>query len=173
MQNSKRTPFVKRLIKAAKLDADLYEEVEADTKALNQALLVVVLCSVATGIGVSGRIGPRLILSVVAAGIVGWGIWALITFVIGARWLRAPGTLTNLGEVLRTTGFATAPGILAVLGYAPAFTGFIVAVTQIWILAAFVVAIRQAFDYRGTWRAIAVCSIGGFVYAGLIWALTL
>ena len=41
-----------RMIRAAKLDVSLYEEVEADTGATGQAMLVVVLSSLAAGIGI-------------------------------------------------------------------------------------------------------------------------
>ena len=43
--------LVDRMIRAAKLDSHLYEEVEADTGAMGQAMLVVVLSSIAAGIG--------------------------------------------------------------------------------------------------------------------------
>jgi len=43
--------LVHRIFRAAKLDANLYEEVEADKSALSQALIVVVLSSLAAGIG--------------------------------------------------------------------------------------------------------------------------
>ena len=48
--------MVDRMIRAAKLDAQLYEEVEADKGALGQAMGVVVLASIANGVG-SGRLG--------------------------------------------------------------------------------------------------------------------
>ena len=45
------TSLKDRIIRAAKLDVNLYEEVEADKQALRQAMGVVVLSSVAAGIG--------------------------------------------------------------------------------------------------------------------------
>ena len=41
-----------RMIRAAKLDVALYEEVEADTTANGQAFLAVIIASLAAGIGV-------------------------------------------------------------------------------------------------------------------------
>jgi hypothetical protein len=165
-------PFFQRLIGAAKLDAKVYEEVESDAGAIGQAVLIVAMSSLATGIGAFPRLGLRGLLSGVAAGMIGWVFWSFLTFWIGFRLLPTSRTEVDLGQLLRTTGFATAPGILGVLGYAPVFTGFITVVTQIWILAAFVVAIRQALDYSSTLRAFAVCAIGWLVYVGLIWAFT-
>jgi len=43
--------LINRMKRAAKLDPDLYEEVEADNTAMGQATLVVVLASLAAGIG--------------------------------------------------------------------------------------------------------------------------
>jgi hypothetical protein len=40
-----------RVIRAARLDASLYEEVEADPSSMGQAMTVVVLASIAGGIG--------------------------------------------------------------------------------------------------------------------------
>jgi len=169
---AQRTPFLERVIRAAKLDPELYEEVEADNSALNQAFLVVALSSLATGIGAFGRLGLRGLLSGLASGIIGWVFWALLTYLIGARLLPTEKTVANWGQLLRTTGFATAPGLLGVFGYAPVLTGFITAVTQLWIFAAVVVAVRQALDYTSTLRAIAVCFLGGLTYAALIWFFT-
>jgi hypothetical protein len=164
--------FSQRLIGAAKLDPSLYEEVESDTEALGQAIVVVALSSLATGIGAFPRLGVRGLLSGLAAGVIGWVFWSFLTYWIGIRLLPAPQTEADLGQLMRTTGFATAPGLLGVLGYAPVFTGFITIITQIWILAAFVVAIRQALDYTSVLRALAVCLIGWLVYASLILVFT-
>lgn len=89
----KRATFLDRLIRAGKLDPSLYEEVEADTLAFNQALLVVALSSLATGIGAFGRIGLRGLLSGVVAGIIGWIFWELLTYVIERDCFRADGRL--------------------------------------------------------------------------------
>ena len=43
--------FMDRMIRAAKLDVNLYEEVEADKSTMGQAMVVVVISSVAAGLG--------------------------------------------------------------------------------------------------------------------------
>ncbi len=53
------TSFTQRVIGAAKLDVHIYEEVEADTTAMGQAMGVVALSSVAAGIGAVGQQGKR------------------------------------------------------------------------------------------------------------------
>lgn len=164
--------FSNRLIGAARLQPATYEEVEGDRRAFGQAFLVVLLSSVALSLGSFVRLGTLGFASAIVAGILGWFIWAGLTYLIGAHLLPAPGTRANWGELLRTTGFATAPGLIAVLGVIPALTGFISVIAQVWILIAFVIAVRQALDYASTWRAVAVCFIGWLIYAGTILALT-
>lgn len=153
--------FLRRLIGAAMLDPAIYEDVEADKTATMQAFATVILSSVAAGVGV--RPGAQTLPTVAfvsAIALLTWSTWALITFSIGVRIMPEPQTRSNVGELLRTIGFATAPGCLRVLGIVPGATIPVFAVTAIWMLAAMVVAVRQALDYQTTARAVAVCILG-------------
>jgi hypothetical protein len=153
--------FVERMIGAAKLDTRVYEEVEADRTATVQALAVVALASVAGGLGVGE--GVRGIVLGAVFGLVGWVIWAWLVYFIGTRWLPEPETRTDIGELLRTIGFATSPGILRVLGVVPVLGPIVFVVTAVWTFVAVVVAVRQALDYRSTGRAVGVCVLGWLV----------
>ncbi len=155
--------FSERMIGAAKLDVSIYEEVERDIGATGQAMAVVVLSSVAAGIGSAGG-GLRLLIASTVAALVGWIVWAALTFVIGTKLLPEPTTRSDIGELLRTIGFASSPGILQVLGIVPFLGPVIRPVIWIWMLIAFVVAVRQALDYHGTGRAVLVCVIGFVAY---------
>jgi hypothetical protein len=155
---------MERMIGAAKLDAAIYEEVEADTTATSQALLVVVLSSVAAGLSFVTMNGIRGVIWGTLSAIVGWVVWAGITYLVGTKMLPEPQTKSDMGELLRTIGFAMSPGILRILGIIPVI-GFLVNVAVFfWLLAAVVVAVRQALDYKSTGRAVGVCLIGFFVY---------
>jgi hypothetical protein len=162
--------FNDRLIGAAKLDVKIYEEVEADRSALNQAMSVVVLSSVAGGIGIIGTAGFKGIFVGTLIALVSWFIWAYITYIVGTKILPEPQTKADLGELLRTIGFSSSPGIIRVLGIIPGLGGIIFAVAGIWMLIAMIVAIRQALDYQSTWRAVGVCIIG-WIIQGLIMGL--
>ena len=154
--------FLQRLIGAAALDSAIYEEVEADRSATGQALTVVVLSSLAAGVGSRG-LGGTTMSNAAFWGIVAlmaWAAWALLTLQIGGRILPEPDTSVDVGELLRTTGFAAAPGILRVFGILPGVTIPVFLISAVWMLAAMVVAVRQALDYRSTGRAIAVCILG-------------
>lgn len=163
--------FTDRILRAAKLDVKLYEEVEADTGATRQAMAVVVLGSVAAGLG-AGRGSLTGILIGAVAALLGWFVWAYLTYWIGTRLLPEPQTRATHGELLRTIGFANSPGILRVLGVIPGLREIVFLAVGIWVLVTTVVAVRQALDYRGTLRAVGVCAIGWVVQMLLV-AITL
>ena len=157
--------FWNRIIRAAKLDADLYEEVEADRGAFGQAMAVVVLSSVAAGIGSLEKTGIGGILSVTISALIGWFIWSYLTYIIGTKILPTPETRADYGELLRTIGFSSSPGFIRILGIIPRLAGILFLIAGIWMLAAMVIAVRQALDYRSTWRAVGVCIIGWIIQA--------
>ena len=168
-----RHSFVQRVLGAAMLNAATYEEVEADRSAVAQAAAVVLLSSLAAGFGARGFGASRPVDVAVYAGIslVAWMLWAVLTYQIGASLLPESQTRADVGELLRTIGFASAPGLLRVLGLAPGLTTVVFAVSAVWMLAAMIVAVRQALDYTGTGRAIAVCTLAWLL--ALIFAVAL
>ena len=154
-----------RMIRAAKLDVNLYEEVEADKGAMGQAMTVVVLSSVAAGIGSIARGGvPGIVWGTILA-LIGWFVWAYLTYLIGTKLLPEPQTKSNPGELLRTIGFSSSPGLLRIIGIIPGLMGIVFLITGIWMLIAMVIAVRQALDYESTFRAIGVCIIGWIIQA--------
>ena len=163
--------FTGRMLRAAKLDVNLYEEVEADTGGTPQAMAVVVLGSVAAGVGAGGG-GLGAMLMVVVAALIGWFVLAYLTYWIGTRLLPEPQTSATHGELLRTIGFANSPSILRALGVIPGLRDIVFLVTGIWVLVATVIAVRQALDYRGTLRAVGVCALGWLIQ-GILLAIVL
>ena len=161
--------FQDRIIRAAKLDVHLYEEVEADKGAMGQAMGVVVLSGVAAGIGSIGTSGMAGILFGTITALVSWYIWAYITYFIGTKLLPEPQTKADHGELLRTIGFSSAPGLLRVLGIIPFFQGIIFLISGIWMLVAMIIAVRQALDYKSTLRAVGVCIIGWIIQGIIFW----
>ena len=160
-----------RMIGAAKLDVNTYEEVEADTSATPQAMIVVLMSALAAGIGSIGDSGIKGMFVITVAALVGWFIWAGLTYLIGTKMLPEADTKADLGELLRTTGFSQAPGLLRILGIIPVLGGLVSLVASLWMLAAFVIAVRQALDYKSTGRAVVVCLIGFFVYFAVVFGL--
>jgi hypothetical protein len=153
--------FLQRLMGAAALDAAIYEDVEADRRATAQAFAVVLLSSLAGGIGASGLSGgPVNVAFFSMVSLLSWAAWALVTYAIGAHLLPEPQTRADVGELLRTIGFSAAPGMLRIFGIVPGATIPAFGVTAVWMLAAMIVAVRQSLDYTSTPRAIAVCALG-------------
>jgi len=152
-----------RMIRAAKLDVALYEEVETDRGAMGQAMTVVIVSSLAAGVGSLSRIGASGLIWGTIAALAGWFIWAFLAYWIGTRILPEPQTHADVGQLLRTTGFSSSPGVLRALGVVPGLWGLIAFVTGIWMLVAMVIAVRQALDYHSTLRAVGVCIIGWLV----------
>lgn len=163
--------FIARIIRAMKLDVRLYEEVEADKTALPQAMAVVAASSIAAGIGAGVKIGPEGMLLGALAALAGWYIWAWLVYLIGTKLLPQPQTKSDIGELLRTIGFSTAPGLIRVLGVIPGVGQFVFWACGIWMLVAMVIAVRQALDYNSTWRAVGVCLVGWIIQAVLFTAL--
>jgi hypothetical protein len=156
--------FGERVKGAIGLDVGVFEEVEADGTATSQAMTIVILASIASGIGVGLRAGLQGLLLASITSLVGWLLWAGITYFIGTHILPTASTSTSWGELLRTTGFAAAPGLIRILGIIPLLGNVIYFAVSIWMLAAFVIAVRQALDYTSTGRAIAVCLTGWLVF---------
>jgi len=155
--------FLDRMIRAAKLDVNLYEEVEADSGSMRQAMGVVVLSSIAAGIGSIATSGLSGIFMGTIAALVSWYIWAYLTYFIGTKFLPEPQTSADLGELLRTIGFSSSPGLIRILGIIPGLGWVVFLVASIWMLVAMVIAVRQALDYESTLRAVGVCVIGWII----------
>lgn len=157
--------YLDRIVRAAKLDVSLYEEVEADKGAMRQAVGVVVLSSVAAGIGSIGTMGIKGIIIGAITALIAWYIWAYITYFIGVKILPEPQTKADHGELLRTIGFSSSPGLLRILAIIPGIGGIIFMIASVWMLVAMVIAVRQALDYQSTFRAVSVCMIGWVIQA--------
>ena len=173
MKNSRS--LVNRMIRAAKLEVNLYEEVEADSTATSQALIAVIVVSLATGIG-TGIVGIATmgalgffwgLLTGLAVSLVGWLAWAYIAYILGTTIFKGPKTSATWGELLRTIGFAHSPGVLRIFSFVPFVGGIIAFGASIWFLIASVIAVRQALDFS-TGRAIGTCIVGWLIYMVLM-----
>jgi Yip1 domain len=161
--------FVERVKGVLILDARTFEEIEADTTANTQALLVVVAGSVAAGLGAGVRLGFVGLLRETLGGLIGWVMWAAVTWFIGAKLLPEPQTRTNMGELLRVIGYAYAPNLFAFFAFLPLLEAVVGTVVAFWLLAATIVAVRQALDYVSTLRAAAVVLIGWLIFVVIQW----
>jgi hypothetical protein len=161
--------YFRRIVGAFALDPLVYEDVEADESATMQAGVTVLLSSVAAGVGAQG-FGGQLwaVVPLTVVTLLAWAAWALLTFEVGSRLLPGARTHSDPGELLRTIGFAAAPGLLLVLGVLPGLAVPIFVMASLWMLAAMIVAVRQALDYDTTIHAVAVCLFGWGLAVSLV-----
>jgi hypothetical protein len=159
MERERQRSLGDRMLGAATLNIDVFEEVEADATATKQAALVVALVALASAAGGVRSGAPGAINAIVAA-YVGWLLWSGITYLIGDKLL---GGTATWGELLRTIGFAQSPGVLYILGVIPLLGWLATLIVGIWILLAVIIAIRQALDF-GTGRAILTAILGFIPY---------
>jgi len=163
------TTFFREVLGAARLDGATYDEIDADPGRDFGAVLVVVVASIAAGIGAGSRtVGD--ILGVTVAALMGWMVWVFLTYIIGTRLLPGSATNPSIGVILRATGFSAAPGVLRVFGILPGVGWPIFMCVTVWMLAAFVVAIRHALNYSTASRALAVCALGWLISAIMFFA---
>ena len=163
------TTFIRRVLGVLGLDATTFEDVEADRTATRQAMLVVVLASIGAGMGSAG-IGdqaPRAIVYGTAAALLAWASWAGLIYYLGTRVLPESTTRADLGEVLRTLGFAAAPGMFRAFEVFGGTRWFVLPVTGLWMVVAMTIGVRQALDYSSTGRAIGLALLGWGISVGV------
>ena len=152
--------LIDRAMRAARLEAAVYEEVEADTTATTQAATIVVIGAVAAGLaaglGTADLVGG--LIGGIISGLLGWAVYAYVAFFVGTKLLAGPQTHADWGQVARTLGFANAPRALLVLGIVPALFSIVSLVVGIWVLVATVIALRASLDVS-TGRAVAVAIV--------------
>ena len=161
--------YFQRLQKAIMLDVSFYEEVENDKKFTDQAMMTVVLVSIVQGLMIAG-FAPIALVQGILGSLVRFIIWAFFIAFVGTRILPEPETKSNTGELIRTLGFAYAPGLLVIFKVLPFINSFVDPIVVILQLAAMTIAVRQALDFNSTVRAVGVCIVAFLL---MIVALTL
>ena len=153
-----------RIFRAIKIDVELYEEVERDKSATIQAGLVVVLSSMAAGVGAL-QLGASNFLLAPIFSLISWYVWAYIIYFVGVKLFPEKNTKSNHGELLRTIGFSSAPGLLRVFGVTPDLMAVTFIGSAFWMLACMVVAVKSALDYDSLWKAFGVVVVSWLVQA--------
>jgi hypothetical protein len=169
------TSFFVRLLGALMLDASIYEDIERDRRAGMQSVLVVIGVTAAGGVaGIGlGLIGlPGFVTGAVVA-LGGWLVWVSLITTLGTTTFAEPQTKSNARELLRTLGFAAAPGMFLAFAAMRSAAPLVFVVVSIWMIAAAVLAVRQALDYRSTGRALAVCVVAWLLSIGLVAVIAL
>lgn len=159
--------FFNRVFRAIKIDVDLYEEVERDKSATFQAGLVVVLSSMAAGVGAL-QLGASNFLIAPVLSLISWYVWAYIIYFVGVKLFPDKNTKSDHGELLRTIGFSSAPGLIRIFGITPDLMTVTFIGSAFWMLACMVVGVRAALDYTSLWRALGVVVVSWIFQAILL-----
>ena len=167
-QKTVSSSLFNRMMRAAKLDNSLYEEVETDNNATTQALIVVILSSICSGVGSAlsrvlrgqGPLGVGMgLFGGLFSSLIVWFVWSFITYFVG---MKVFGGKASFGELLRTIGFANSPGVLLIFSFIPVLGGLISLIVWVWNLVAMITAVRQALDFS-TGKAVLTCIVGWIV----------
>ncbi|MFW6136141.1 MAG: Yip1 family protein [Chloroflexota bacterium] len=153
--------MINRVIRAAMLDGAFFKEAEADISLNQEALMVVILVSLAGSIGtfiggvMGGEIGSALLglIAALVTGVVTYYIWAYVTYFVGTKLFNAE---VDPGELLRVLGYASGPRALSILSFIPC-VGWIVAFAGgVWSLIAGFIGAREALDLDTTKTLITI-----------------
>ena len=150
--------FLTRIFRAIKIDIDLYEEVEKDRSATFQAGIVVVMSSLAAGVGALQLGVSNFVLAPILS-LLSWYVWAYVIYFVGVKLFGSPSTKSSHGELLRTIGFSSAPGLIRVFGVTPDLMTVTFIGSAFWMLACMVVAVKSALDYDSLWKSFGVVVI--------------
>jgi hypothetical protein len=164
-----QSSFVDRILGALRLDPATYEEVEHDSSATGQAVAVVVVVTILSGIGAATR-GTNAIIGAVILALISWVIYTFAVYVVGTTILKSPETSATFEQVLRPLGFAYAPNALAVLSGVPAVGWLIGLLASIWAIVASIIAIRQSLEVT-TGRAVAIAIVAVIVIAVVLFVI--
>ena len=162
-----KSSFLNRIYRAIKIDPNLYEEVEHDKSATIQAASVVILSSLAAGVGAIHLGASNFILGPLLS-LASWYFWAFLIYIVGTKLFPDKETKSDHGELLRTIGFSSAPGLIRIFGFTPDLMSITFIGAGIWMLVAMVIAVRQALDYKSLWKAFGVVVVCWFIQALLL-----
>ena len=140
--------MIQRMIRAARLDGTLYQELQDDPTATIQAFVVVILSGTSialaliAGFAQEEGLGAQIMVltSSVSAAIVAWVVVGLLASMVGRRLL---GRAVTLPIMLRAIGFANAPGILYIFIMVRGTALLVNAAILLWILFAMMIAFRM------------------------------
>ena len=161
--------FMRRFIGVLVLDASVFEEIENDRRAAMLSVVVMVAVSLAGGLAAMG-LGLVGLVGFVTGAVVmlgAWLVWVAMIAAIGTTGLAEPQTRSDIRELLRVLGYSAAPGVFIALAAIRPAAPVVIAVVAIWMIAAAVLGVRQALDYRSPARAAAVCVIAWLLSFGL------
>jgi hypothetical protein len=169
--------MIERIVRLIRLDWSVFGELESDPNATTEAAIIVAVSTLlsAFGTALGSESSAYGFVAGLINGVVGWVVWAAVTYLVGRALFRGGGTFE---QMLRLLGYASAPNVLGVfafipcLGWLAAFAGWLIS------LVAGVMAIREGLDVE-LGVAVAVVIVGAiamgmlYVIVGMIFGGTM
>ena len=162
--------FLNRIYRSIKIETEVFEEVQKDKNATIGAAIVVVLSSLAAGIGASHLGMVNFFLAPVLS-LISWFVWAYIVYFVGVKLFPDSKTKTTQFALLRAIGFSSAPGIIRIFGFNESLMAVTFIGSAFWMLACMIVAVRETLNYKSLWKALGVVIISWFVQAFILLAI--
>ena len=159
--------FLNRVYRSVRIDPEVFDEVRKDKNATTSAGVVVVLSSLAAGIGAS-QLGVENFFLAPALSLITWFVWAYIVYFVGVKLFPDPKTKTTHKALLTSIGFSSAPGMIRIFGFNEDLMTVTVIGAAFWMLACMVVAVKQTLNYKSLWKALGVVVIAWFAQAFLL-----
>jgi predicted secreted protein len=155
-----------RMLRAIKLDQGLFEEIAGDPSVQPQSVWAVAIYAMATSFGFFSTLGGTAVNIALITTMLAWYVWAFSIFYIGSRLFREDSEGTDRKTVMRVVAFASAPGLIRLLGIIPKTTIVLMVVSSIWMLVAAVTGLKQVFSRTATAK-IAIVTVVTWLVASL------
>ena len=156
--------FLNRIYRSVKIDPDVFDEVQKDKNATVSAGIVVVLSSLAAGVGAS-HLGSVNFYLAPALSLATWFVWAYIVYFVGVKLFPDLKTKTTQQALLRSIGFSSAPGMIRIFGFNEDLMTVTFIGSAFWMVACMVVAVKQTLNYKSLWKSLGVVIVAWFVQA--------
>ena len=170
--------MIDRIVRAIRLDWTVFREIAQDREAMKEAAIIVLVVTFLAALGGTGG----LLMAQVDAGtailgffvnwfvngiLIGWIGWAILTYFVGAVLFKGQ---TDVQEMMRVLGYASAPRLLGLLGFIPCVGWLFVIAGWVLSLIAGIIAIREAmdFDTRNAIITVVISWIAAFAIALII-----
>ena len=153
--------MIDRIVRAIRLDWTVFGEIAKDRDALKEAAIIVAIVTFLSAVGTGLATGSLSAFAGawIAGILIGWIGWAIITYFVGTAVFKGE---TDIPEMLRVLGYASAPNLLGLLRFIPCVGWAFPLIGGLLALAAGIIAIREAMDFD-TSKAIVTVFIGWII----------
>jgi len=164
---SKRS-LMDRLLGAALLEAEVYQEVALVPTTRRHIALIVIISAIAAGLGSLGG-GIVGFLAAASVGLAGWGLYVFVSYWMATERFGVGRSHANWGATWRALGLASSPRVFLIFAFVPEVGLLVGLAVHAWVLITTVFAVRVTLDMEA--RPAIAASAAGLLPMLLVWAL--